>query len=545
MVVATSMQAQIEPLKRENRTVWLTTLGGMDWPRAKATSEAKRQQQQQELCRILDQYKELHINTVLLQTRVRGTTIYPSDIEGWDQCMTGAEGKHPGYDPLQFALDECHKRGMELHCWLVTIPSGSVKTHQNLGAKSVTKTHPEISRKIKNYWYLDPGHPNTKTYLASICREIVSRYDVDGIHFDFIRYPENSADAVDRLTWKQYGEKTGMSRADWRRSNITACVEEMYRTVKALKPWVKVTAAPLGKYSDTARYPAGNWNGLNRVYQDAQLWMRTGIIDGVFPMLYHSDLNFYPFVLDWKENSYGRPVTIGLGIYFLHPREGKWTLPDIQRQMNYCRSVGLSVAHYRSQFLTENTKGLYDWCRDAYYTYPALTSALTWQTKQAPTAPEQLQVSDSQLSWSAVKDPEYDTYVTYNVYRSTQAPVNIEDPANLYAARLLDNQLAIPPSQEKYYYAVTAMDRIGNESQPVQSTNLPQLASDVSYQNGWLQLPANAQAKEVLVCDLTQRILLQTTYAEKVDVSQLQAGSYIVNFVTASGRSGRIGIFLK
>ena len=187
------LHAQEMPFpKRESRAVWVTTLMNLDWPRTKACDASSRERQKEEFRTMLDRLQTININTILLQTRVRGTTIYPSAIEPWDECLTGTTGKDPGYDPLAFAIDECHKRGMELHAWIVTIPCFKVDQARRLGNKSVLKTHPELCKRHEGTWYLDPGMPGTADYLTAICNEITGRYDIDGLHFDYIRYPENA-----------------------------------------------------------------------------------------------------------------------------------------------------------------------------------------------------------------------------------------------------------------------------------------------------------------------------------------------------------------
>ena len=542
------VQAQIPQQKVETRAVWLTTLNGLDWPRQKANSPDGINRQKQELLRILDKYQELHLNTVLIQTRVRGSMIYPSDYEGWDPALTSTPGKNPGYDPLQFAIEECHKRGMELHCWMVTIPLGAVKVHRALGSKSVTKTHPELCKKIHDNWYLDPGEPGTAAYLATLCEEMTRRYDIDGIHFDFIRYPENSADVLDRNSYKKYGH--GQDRAQWRRNNITACVRAMYAAVKSIKPWVKVTSAPLGKYRDTDRFSSTGWNGYNKVYQEAQAWMQEGIMDAVYPMLYYQGNHFYPFVHDWIEHANGRPVIPGLGIYFLHPSEGHWTLADVQRQMNYCRSLGLGVAHYRSKFLTNNTKGLYDWCRRYYYPYPTLTAEVPAQGTRAPVAPQQLQITEgtgvNTLRWDAVKDQQLDTYVTYNVYRSLSPVVNTNLPENLVAARLLEPTYTDHTDGLQYHYAVTAMSRMGLESLPLQSVSAPQsTGSQVEVQGGEVIIHSAQNGKSLQISSLTGQLLMEVPFCERVNIATLKPGSYQVFLITENGAKKHLGIVFK
>ena len=172
------------------RAVWLTTIGGIDWPHSYYAEPQK-----EELRQTLDQLRRAGINTVLLQTRVRATTIYPSALEPWDGCITGTPGRAAGYDPLRFCIDECHKRGMQLHAWVVTIPVGKWNT---TGCQQLRKKYPKLIKKIKDEGYMDPEQAATGDYLARFCREIVENYDVDGIHLDYIRYPE---------TWKIKGSR--------------------------------------------------------------------------------------------------------------------------------------------------------------------------------------------------------------------------------------------------------------------------------------------------------------------------------------------------
>ena len=160
--------------KYEIRAVWLTTIGGIDWPSTYAHDGMGIAVQQRQLTTMLDQLKALNVNTVLLQTRVRATTIYPSDIEPWDGCMSGKPGKSPGYDPLQFAIDECHRRGMELHAWVVTIPVGKWNTY---GCKQLRARYGRLIRRIGEEGYMDPESPTTAYYIADICEEITKKYD--------------------------------------------------------------------------------------------------------------------------------------------------------------------------------------------------------------------------------------------------------------------------------------------------------------------------------------------------------------------------------
>ena len=469
-LVSEAAHTQTAP-KYEIRAAWLTTLGGMDWPISKAVSPQGIERQKAELCRILDELKQANINTVLFQTRLRGDVIYPSAYETFAESLTGKEGKAPGYDPLQFAIEECHRRGMELHAWMVTIPIGNARQVRLLGKSAVTRKQPGICKQYKGNWYLDPGNPQTDNYLTGLVREIVSRYDVDGIHFDYIRYPEQGEKFPDRATFRRYGK--GQSLHQWRRNNITRIVRRLYTEIKRLKPWVKVSSSPIGKYRDTERYSSHGWNAYEEVYQDARQWLEEGIHDALFPMMYFQGNHFYPFALDWKEHAHGRWIIPGLGIYFLHPNEQDWQLDEVVRQIYFIRSIGLNgQAYFRTRFLLDNTKGILDELKQHFYPLPALVPPMTWTDSIAPSVPTNpVFISPERgvrLQWDASTDNLSPVY--YRVYASDTYPVDISDPANLIEARVEEPRYTyIPevPWQEHLYWTVTAVDRCGNESAPL------------------------------------------------------------------------------
>ena len=440
-----SAQAQ----KHEVRAVWLTTIGGIDWPRSHNSAEQRR-----EMTQILDQLKRVNINTVLIQTRVRASTIYPSAIEPFDMCLTGTHGRNPGYDPLKIIVDECHKRGMECHAWIVTIPVG--KTNE-ARFKEFKRKNPKLARSIGQDGFMNPEAPATGDYIARICAEVTRHYDIDGIHLDYIRYPE---------TWPKKGAKPHE-----RRLNITSIVRKINQAVKSLKPWVKLSCSPIGKSGDLSRYRSGGWNAYNAVFQDAQGWLRDGLMDQLYPMMYFRDNNFFPFALDWQERSYGRTIVSGLGIYFLSPREGNWTLNDVSREMYFVRQNGIGHCYFRSKFLTDNTRGIYDFARHFDDT-PALIPPMTWAWNEAPGSPTRLDLSRGSstdcLTWSGAVDRSRASYLLYNVYASTTPDVDVSEPRNLIATRLQSQQLNVPHTNgQTVYYAVTALDRYGNESSPV------------------------------------------------------------------------------
>ena len=532
--------------KHEIRATWLTTLGGMDWPRNKATSAEGIRRQQQELCDILDRLKEANFNTVMMQTRLRGDLIYPSAIETFPEALTGKTGKYPGYDALAFAIEECHKRGLELHAWIVTIPAGNNRQVKLLGKHSIVRKNRQICKQHEGAWYLDPGHPGAADYLSSIVREIVTRYDVDGIHFDYIRYPENALRFPDRDTYRKYGKEKDLKQ--WRRENINNIVRRLYTEVKQVKPWVKVSSSPVGKFKDTSRYSSLGWNAYETVYQDAQAWLKEGIHDALFPMMYFKDNHFYPFVLDWKENDNGRWVVPGLGIYFLSPKEKDWPLDEMSRQLYFTRQSGLAGhAFFRNKFLMDNVKGILDELQQEFYSTPALIPPMTWQDSIAPSVPTspayEKQASDSvKLSWGASKDND-DLPVVYHLYASNTYPVNTNDARNLVTTSIKKNTITIP--NKKQYYAVTSADRYGNESAPT-AFNHPHTAEiPILNQGNKLILSESEDRQEVLICNSISETILRTKFQREISLVFLPKGFYLVYTFDKEGRKALAGTILK
>ena len=544
----TALPCRTPQPKHEVRAVWLTTIGGLDWPHSYAQSARSIERQKQELRHTLDRLQQAGINTVLLQTRIRATTIYPSPTEPWDGCLSGVPGKSPGYDALQFAIDECHSRGMELHAWVVALPVGK---WDGAGCRALRRRCPKLIKKIGPDGFMNPELPGTADYLAALCADIARRYDIDGMHLDYIRYPETWPIKVSRPQGRRY---------------ITDIVRAVSLRVKALKPWVKMSCAPVGKADDLSRYWSHGWNAYTRVCQDAQGWLRDGLMDMLFPMMYFRGDQFYPFAIDWAEQSNGRTVVPGLGIYFLSPHEKDWPLADIAQEMQVLRREGMGHAYFRSRFLTDNTKGIYDFARRFDRT-PALVPPMTWEHADKPAAPTALTLTaradntTCTLSWTPV---QRDTVMTrYNVYSSRSFPVDTDDALNLMAAHLQRWQLTVPRDPSRHY-AVTATDRYGNESAPLQQEGVA--PTDGMWTDGTHSLPSLTQ-RPMLTCDNNtvtlpqkgpvldaQYITLENIYGRIVatrpyngtaaDVRQLPDGIYIARSLGRKGIAHRLGWFV-
>jgi uncharacterized lipoprotein YddW (UPF0748 family) len=519
--------------KHEVRAVWLTTLGGMDWPSTYAHDGMGISLQQQQLCQILDRLKAINVNTVLFQTRLRGTTIYPSDIEPWAPCLSGKPGVSPGYDALQFAIDECHRRGMELHAWVVTIPIGKWNTY---GCQQLRRRYPNMVKRIGEEGYMNPESYQTAEYIANICEEITTRYDIDGIHLDYIRYPE---------TWKGYKNP----------DNITRIVERIYNKVKYYKPWVKLSCSPIGKYDDLSRYSSRGWNARRQVAQDAQGWLRNGLMDQLYPMMYFQGNNFYPFAIDWQEHSYGRMVISGLGTYMLHPHERNWPLSEVKRQLAVTRQIGIGHCHFRTKFLLDNVKGVYDYML-TFDNHPALIPPMTWAQSLPPDAPTQLQVEHTtegdNLTWSGAHDRSDGPYLLYNIYASTDEPVDISRTENLVATRLPWTHLSISRKADKpqLHYAVTAVDRYGNESNAVYESSASghRVASAtrlLSNDGQQLSVPRGPYDAQMLtVSDMQGRVVYTCLYKPQITIGHLANGMYMLKSVGKKNVTHRLGYFL-
>ena len=534
--------------KYEVRAVWLTTIGGIDWPHSYAQSERSAEKQKEELRAILDRLQKANINTILLQTRIRATTIYPSQYEPWDGCLSGFPGKSPGYDALQFAIDECHKRGMEVHAWVVTIPVGKWNSY---GCRQLRKRFPRLIKRIDQDGYMDPEATQTGCYLAEMCREIVQRYDVDGIHLDYIRYPE---------TWKF---RIGKDQA---RGNITRIVEKIHQAVKKEKPWVKMSCSPIGKFDDLSRYWSHGWNAYTKVAQDAQAWLKDGLMDELFPMMYFRGDQFFPFAIDWKEHSYGKIIAPGLGIYFLDPKEGKWNISDITSELYHLRNIGEGHAFFRNKFLLDNHQGVYDFVTAHFNRYPALVPPMTWESNKRPQQPVTLCIEENEgtttLRWdnsqqyedgTAIKTPS----IYNNVYASKEYPVDVHDARNLILTRTTRRQLTTRTGNTPTYYAVTTTDGFGNESRAKQLNQTAVVKTTTRYGKACrltttdesIILPSSIHETDcqyIIVKNMQeQAVYITKPQNRKINIKKIKDGIYTLNCVNYKNIEHTLGSFIK
>jgi uncharacterized lipoprotein YddW (UPF0748 family) len=442
----------------EVRAVWLATNFGLDWRASGSTVDEQKKQ----LVTMLDNLRRSNFNTVFFQVRGRGDVFYFSDIEPLSPLAGG------GFDPLGFVVEECHRRGLECHAWFVTYPVGTRKQVAVQGYKSIVKKRPGLCKYYHGEWYLDPGNPAARSYILSLIDELTGNYDVDGIHLDYIRYPDEALHFPDRDTYARYGQGTPL--ADWRRNNVSILVSEIYHSVKKQKPWVQVSSSPVGKYR-MLEYRKGDWTAYESVYQDACRWMRTGKHDALYPMMYFKGQDFPLFLKDWVQNSGGRMIVPGIGAYQMLPHEKDWSLNDITEQLDCARESGAKgQSFFRAGIIANDTKGINHTLREGYYRYPAKLHPLSWIDSVAPPPPVGFEAAENSrkklcLKWQAAQKDEYQTYTIYCASTDT---ADVNNPENILASGVRDTQAELDMTYGEFglYYSVTASDRFHNESRP-------------------------------------------------------------------------------
>lgn len=454
--------------KTEIRAVWLTVNYGLDWPAKPFQSEKDIERQQYELNCILDQLEEIHINMVFFQTRIRGDVIYPSKIEPRSEFVKSVYAT-ADYDPLQYAIKACHQRGIECHSWFVVYPLGPETLYRTPSRSFSTLSRNHLVKAYNKNLYLDPGNPQTNVYILSLIKEIVSTYDIDGIHLDYIRYPESPNNFPDNDTYLRYGN--GKNKDDWRRENINRLVYAVYDTVKAIKRWVQVSSSVVGMYKEIQGYGQQHWTAYSTVFQDPIDWISKGKHDFIVPLTYFRGNLFSPYVKDWVARISDRYIVPGLGVFRIDQKESRWEPSVLYDQIYSSREAKTQGnAFFRAAYLPIGPNGFGKGLRSRFYSTPALLPPLTWLSRRIPDTPSSISAYTSgpylRLEWD--KAPAKDNQsIFYNLYRSRTFPVNTRDPENLLAVRLTKNYYQIPVDNHVeggYYYVVTGFDRYHNES---------------------------------------------------------------------------------
>ncbi|MCL6339489.1 glycoside hydrolase family 10 protein [Pectobacterium carotovorum] len=358
------LPAKSQQNKEPMRGVWLATVSRLDWPpmaSVNASSPASRITQQQDALKgKLDKLKNLGINTVFFQVKPDGTALWPSKILPWSDTLTGNIGEEPGYDPLQFMLDEAHKRGMKVHAWFnpyrvsVNTKSATVtELNRTLSQNpaSVFVLHRDWIRTAGDRFVLDPGIPEARSWITSIVAEVVAHYPIDGVQFDDYFYAESSGSMLnDGETFKKYGQGFG-SKADWRRHNTQLLIEQVSRTIKQLKPEVEFGVSPAGVWRNRSHDAAGSDTrgaaAYDEAYADTRQWVQQGMLDYIAPQIYWPfarDAARYDVLAKWWADVVKPTKTrlyIGVALYKVgepSKNEPDWTInggvPELKKQLD-------------------------------------------------------------------------------------------------------------------------------------------------------------------------------------------------------------------
>lgn len=389
MMFANSAFAQVQ----EFRGVWIATVDNIDWPTRGQYDPAS---QKQEFIRQLDMHKANGMNAVVMQVRPAADAFYPSQYEPWSQWLTGTQGKPPSpyYDPMKFTIEESHKRGFEYHAWCNPYRANFSVGKASIAANHITRLHPEWFVEYGGKMYFDPGNKEAQNWVVTVMKDMISRYDIDALHMDDYFYPYKvpGKDFPDTATFRKYGN--GMTKEDWRRSNVDTIILKLSNAIKETKPWVKFGISPFGVWRNVAKDPRGSdtkagVTNYDDLYADILLWMKNKWIDYVAPQIYweFSQPNApYQKVLDWwNENSYGRHVYIGLAMYRAGSNDAWKDKTQLPRQIDSLRKKEnvQGAIYFSSTSFNKNPNGWSDSLRNNYYRQPAAVPEMPWLPKKS------------------------------------------------------------------------------------------------------------------------------------------------------------------
>ena len=467
--------------KREFRAAWIQSVNGQF--RGMPTEKLK-----QNLIGQLNSLQKAGINAIIFQVRPEADALYASRLEPWSRFLTGVQGKapEPYWDPMQFMIDECHKRGMEFHAWINPYRTKTTLKSE-LAPNHVYNIHPESNVNNRDQLYFDPALPESRRHICMVVSDIVSRYDVDAIHMDdyFYPYPIKGKDFPDDASFARFGG--GFSnKGDWRRSNVNVLIKKLHETIREIKPWVKFGVSPFGIYRNESSDPLGSkTKGLQNyddLYADVLLWAREGWIDYNIPQIYwhigHPVADYETLVKWWARNTENRPLFIGQSVMntVQNADPKNPSINQLPRKMALQRAyqtIGGSC-QWPASAVVENAGKYRDALIAEYHKYPALPPVFDFMDNEAPAKVRKMKPVWTEdgyiLFWTAPKyKEEMNRAVQYVVYRfNDKEKVNIDDPSHIVAITR-DNFYKLPyeDGKTKYRYVVTALDRLHNESKSV------------------------------------------------------------------------------
>jgi uncharacterized lipoprotein YddW (UPF0748 family) len=392
----TYVPSQVQPpsIQREFRGAWVATVGNIDWPSKPGLTTA---QQKAELVAILDRAAYLRLNAIIFQVRPVCDAFYASHLEPWSEYLTGQMGQppKPAYDPLAFAVEEAHQRGLELHAWFNPYRARHTSAKSPIAANHVSKVHPEMVKSYGAYLWLDPGDKKVQDYIVKIVVDVTRRYDIDAVHLDDYFYPPRQDDVFGRAlpfpdwsSWKAYLKTGGkLNREDWRRNNVNMLIQRLHGAIKNEKPFVKFGISPSGIWRPGNPPQIKGFDPYAQIFADSRHWLVNGWIDYFAPQLYweiKAPGQSYPVLLKWwaEQNIKNRHLWPGNAV----SRLGKWPATEILEQIRLTRLQPGASGNILWDFkpLLHNEAGIVDALRKDLYAQPALTPAFPWLLNAKP-----------------------------------------------------------------------------------------------------------------------------------------------------------------
>lgn len=465
-----TLKVNLPKINREFRAAWVASVANINWP---SKNNLTTEQQKSEAVQLLDFIKNNNLNAVILQVRPSADALYKSNIEPWSYFLTGEVGKAPNpyYDPLEFWIEEAHKRGIELHIWL-----NPYRAHHSNGgkvsSKSIVNNTDANIIKLKNgmYWF-DPSDKKTQDHTTRIVMDLVKRYDIDGVHFDDYFYPyatyNNGADFPDSKTWNEYQRNGGtLSRADWRRDNVNKFVERIYKEIKAEKNYVKFGISPFGIWKPG--YPAGitGSSQYDELYADAKLWLNKGWIDYYAPQLYwniDSKGQSFPKLLTWwkQENTQNRHLWPGINTV-----EVRTSLPrhtEIVNQVKMSREIlqnNTGVIHWSIAGITKNPEMKEALIKNVY-AEKALVPKTPWlkiEKSDKPSISYTEYGGNINAIWKSTSSEKVFQWVLFLKYGDTWETLILDKNTQAYTTPKQKNGKTLNT------IAIQSIDRLSNES---------------------------------------------------------------------------------
>lgn len=393
-------------LPREFRGMWVATVANIDWPSKQGLSP---EQMRDEMNRQLDTASRLNLNAIFLQVRPSCDAIYPSTLEPWSEFLTGEQGRAPGadgttYDPLAEWIVAAHARGIELHAWFNPFRARHTAAKSPNTPTHISSKRPELVKAYDGYLWLDPGEPDARRHSLDVIMDVVSRYDIDGVHFDdyFYPYPKKDQPFPDDPAFTRFTQSGGsLERDEWRRENINTFVQDVYREVKRSKPWIRVGISPFGIWRPNHPQGVKGFDAFASLHADSARWLEEGWVDYLAPQLYWKIDSPQPYddLLAWwlSRVSASRPRHVLVGNYTSRitakPDDAKsWESTEILNQVTRTRERAMDGAggniHFSAVALIQNRRGVADALAQGPYAVPAVPPAMTWSSRgSAPARP--------------------------------------------------------------------------------------------------------------------------------------------------------------